>query len=62
MHGHIPSLTTARTHLGFVRQVGEENGTIATADVTEPDLVSWIEENIGEGQPIEIVPALADHR
>jgi hypothetical protein len=60
MNGHIASLTTARMHLGLVRRVGEENGTIAIADVTEPDLVSWIKESIGEGQPIEIVPELAD--
>lgn len=53
MHGHIASLTTVRMHLGFVRRVGEENGKIAiVADFTEPDLVSWIEKNFEEGQPM----------
>jgi hypothetical protein len=49
-------------HLGLVRQVSEESGTIAIADFIEPDLVCWIKENVGEGQPIEIVPELVDHR
>lgn len=62
MYGHIALLTTARMHLGFVHRVGEENGTIAIADFIEPDLVCWIKENVGEGQPIEIVPELVDHR
>jgi hypothetical protein len=51
----IASVSTNRMHLGSVREVREENGKIAIiADVTDPELVKWIKENIGEGEPIEI--------
>ena len=53
----IASLSIDGMHYGFVRRVGEEDSSITiVADVTEPEVVAWIRENIDEGGPIEIVP------
>ena len=51
----IASLSTDGMHYGFVREVGEEDGKIMiVADATEPELVKWIKENIGDDEPIEM--------
>jgi hypothetical protein len=51
----IASVSADDMHFGFVRRVGEEDGKIAiVADITEPGLVEWIKENVGEGEPIDI--------
>lgn len=47
----------------MVQGIHRNYGKIAiVADLTVPDLVSWIKESIGEGQPNEIVPELTDHQ
>ncbi|MDW5563508.1 MAG: hypothetical protein SA339_09810 [Methanomassiliicoccus sp.] len=52
--GAVP-VATDRMHLGSVRQVSRENGKIMiVAEVTEPGIVKWIKDNVGEGEPIEI--------
>lgn len=59
----IASLTVDDMHLGFIRQVGEEDDKLMIiADVTEPELVSWIKENLIEGGAIDVVPSVINER